>query len=133
MGMKSKSVTTDYINDLIVDNKSLIDTNEISDGYHTFGELYNHRCTLFVLLAKQLQSSGVTVWRSLKNSDGSVWDGWFLLGVGTTDGQQISYHLPVNKYWDLTEYAVTYDVAPKFDGHTPTDVLDRLIKIYYNM
>ena len=37
------------INDLIMESKlsGKISTKEISDGHHTFGELYHHRILLF--------------------------------------------------------------------------------------
>lgn len=128
--MRSNAVTVDYINGLIKDNPN-VDANQISDGYHTFGELYDHRCTLFVVLAQRLKTEGKYVWRSQVNSDGSKWDGWFLLGVGLEEGHQISYHLPIEKYWELTDFAVTLENAPKFDGHTPDDVLNRLLSYEY--
>ena len=31
-----------------------VNTNLISDGYHSFGELYDHRITLFITLCKIL-------------------------------------------------------------------------------
>lgn len=109
------------INSLI---KSLnADTNKISDGYHTFGELYDHRITLFILVARREKK--IQVWRSKKHSDGSEWAGWFLLGIGKEKGYQITYHLPIEK-WDECGFAETLDAAPEFDGHTSNDVLNRL-------
>lgn len=116
------------VNTIIKDG---IDTNKISDGYHTFEELYEHRITLFVALCRllkneyKLQMDGQGVWRSKAHSDGSVWDGWFILGISTVKGQQITYHLPMNK-WEQTEFAYTLDKAPDWDGHTAEDVLKRL-------
>lgn len=107
------------------------DTNKISDGYHTFGELYEHRITLFIALCRllkyeyKLQMDGKGVWRSYAQSDGLVMDGWFILGISTVAGQQISYHLPRSK-WEETEFACTLDKAPDWDGHTSDEVLKRL-------
>jgi hypothetical protein len=125
--MRSNIITTDYINDLIADNKDFINTNEISDGYHTFGELYKHRIILYIVLAKQLKDKGYYVWRAKTHSDGSSYDGWFILGIGTDAGDQITYHLS-NDYWDMTNFADDRDKAPTYDGHTPDDVLDRIMK-----
>ena len=50
---------------------------DISDGYHTFEELYEHRCALFVALL--IKSPDIS-WYSLKHSDGSDWPGWFIDG-----------------------------------------------------
>ncbi len=120
--------------------KTEVDTNLISDGYHTFGELYEHRITLFIALCRQVQyiseikfrrpnrfdNNGV--WRSETMSDGSRWEGWFLLGIGKEKGSQITYHLPVSKWTDC-EFAETLAIAPEFDGHTSADVLERLAKL----
>lgn len=108
---------------------------EASDGYHTFGELYEHRITLFIALAKLLrrQESAVFlsppgmgfVWRSKLHSDGTSFDGWFVLGIDQAEGKQITYHLPMSK-WEETNFADTLEKAPEFDGHTSANVLERL-------
>jgi hypothetical protein len=104
------------------------DCMEASDGYHTFTELYDHRVTLFIALCHALTFSPrciFTSWRSKKNGDGSVWDGWFILGIGKKEGEQITYHLPLSR-WEETDFTETLDQAPPFDGHTSEDVLSRL-------
>jgi hypothetical protein len=102
----------------------VISTNDISDGYHTFGELYQHRIAIFIALAKQTGFA----WRTKKHSDGSSWDGWFVLGIFKKAGEQMTYHLPISE-WDKCYFADTLDKAPDFDGHTSTDVLERLTKL----
>lgn len=104
---------------------------EVSDGYHTFDELYEHRITLFIALCKSLKDDVGDwrhVWRSELHSDGSSFEGWFVLGIGTEKGHQITYHLPIDK-WDETDFALTRDKAPDFDGHTSADVLERIKKL----
>ena len=109
--------------------KDGVNTNKISDGYHTFEELYEHRIMLFIALCKELDDTfKAPVWRSKKHSDGSAWDGWFLLGINKKSGQQITYHLPISK-WDITDFAEELDKAPDFDGHTSGDVLNRISKL----
>ena len=107
---------------------------EVSDGYHTFDELYDHRITLFVALARLSRRQEMKigefpgqpfVWRSKLHSDGSAFDGWYILGIGNFEGQQITYHLPMDR-WEETDFAATLELAPKFDGHTSADVLERL-------
>lgn len=105
---------------------------KVSDGYHTFDELYEHRITLFIALCKKLGEVGdynyekdFNVWRSKIHSDGSSFDGWFVLGVGKGKGNQITYHLPMDK-WEDCYFAEILDKAPEFDGHTSADVLERL-------
>lgn len=112
------------------------DTNKISDGYHTFGELYEHRIILWIALCREIMNNPAyqsgqkaEVWRARKHSDGTGFDGWFILGIGKDKGEQITYHLPESK-WNDCEFAFTYDMAPKFDGHTSSDVLKRLSHLY---
>ncbi len=122
----------DAINILI--KEAEVDTNKISDGYHTFEELYDHRCVLFITACRmyhywRAQLTTIKfVWRSLCHADGSVMPGWFVLGIKKEDGQQITYHLP-EKYWDEAAFAETLDMAPPFDGHTSEDVLKRLLSL----
>lgn len=112
---------------LKLDLKSIEADVAISDGYHTFDELYDHRITLYIALCYSLVGSdyGRIIWRSQKHSDGSNYDGWFLLGIGDKKGEQITYHIP-NERWDETEFAKVLDKAPEFDGHTPQAVLERI-------
>lgn len=102
-----------------------------SDGYHTFNELYDHRVVLFIVLLRHYSTHPKQrgqVWRSKAHSDGSVWNGWFILGIGKDYGFQITYHLPIDK-WDECGFADTLDKAPEWDGHTSQDVLERLKKL----
>lgn len=101
------------------------------DGYHTFAELYDHRITLYIALcAAQRLFTDKEIWRSKKHSDGELAFGgtWFVLGIGSKAGEQITYHLPIER-WDETNFAVTYDKAPEYDGHTSEDVIERLKKL----
>ncbi len=109
---------------------------EVSDGYHTMDELYEHRIALFIALLRTKQDIDdmenarrtvpiYSIWRSETHSDGTKFDGWFILGIGKETGKQISYHLPLSK-WSETDFVETLDRAPEWDGHTPSDVLERL-------
>ncbi len=113
-----------------------VDTNKISDGYHTFGELYDHRSALFIALChagviRDIQGDtvfgNVPVWKSLRHSDGTMYQGWFIAGIGAKKGDQISYHLPM-RYWDKLQVAEVSQ-APEFDGHTSQDVIERLLSL----
>lgn len=117
-------MTADDINKLIQEHK--IDTNQVSDGYHTFGELYEHRIQLWIKIC-QLYSGIVAPWRTQYHSDGELafGGGWFVLGLYVSTGKQITYHLPM-KYWDQCEFAATLSQAPEWDGHTSNDVLERI-------
>lgn len=104
-------------------------TGETSDGYHTFNELYEHRITLWIALCRVIeQQREGTVWKTQLHSDGTGFDGWFVLGMHDLPGQQITYHLPMSR-WDECKFK-TLDRAPEFDGHTGADVLARLERIH---
>ncbi len=103
---------------------------QVSDGYHTIEELYDHRITLYISLCRMVKkNTRLPVWRSGKHSDGTHYDGWFMLAIGSRPGEQITYHIPISR-WNETEFAETYEQAPaEFDGHTSKDVLERLKKL----
>jgi hypothetical protein len=101
----------------------------LSDGYHTFSELYDHRVKLWIALCCLYKALDLgKVWRSKKHSDGAVWEGWFLLGIETTPGEQMTYHLPESE-WEATGFAETLEIPSLFDGHGPKEVLERLQKL----
>jgi hypothetical protein len=106
--------------DVVVTNDSIT----MSDGFHTFDELYEHRIQLFIQLCFFVKNARY-VWRSKFHSDGSALDDWFVLGIGENKGSQITYHLPVSN-WEQTNFAETLNKAPEWDGHTSEDVLERL-------
>lgn len=92
---------------------------DMSDGYHTFDELYEHRCALYVLLC--LQAPEYCFWRP-------DFEGWFVLyidipipGIG-----QISYHIPNGMFY-LIENKIKQDDDHKWDGHKSKDVVNRLL------
>jgi len=111
---------------------------DISDGFHTFDELYEHRIRLFITLCKKIQKhryygdarnrfgDEMIVWCSTKHSDGSSFGDWFVLGINKQEGKQITYHIPARYWEEVTEFADILKKAPKWDGHTPEDVLERL-------
>ena len=97
------------------------ETENVSDGYHTFGELYKHRFELFIAL---MLTNPEISFRAKLNNDGGQYPGWFVAGMRLSTGQ-ISYHLP-ERYWDRLSTLITYERFPDYDGHTSQDVLDRL-------
>jgi hypothetical protein len=110
----------------------------LSDGYHSFKELYEHRFRLWIELckgvAKDSFNEGLTtenpVWISSMHSDNSSYDGWFMLGCEKATGEQMTYHLP-NRLWpECITFARLMAKAPEFDGHTSQDVLKRLELIH---
>lgn len=106
---------------ILGDQKVLAES--VSDGYHTFDELYDHRRELSRALLILLDEFEVEVWKSKLHSDGTMFEGYFVVGCYTPAGQ-ISYHYDL-KYWDHFDLPV-FDNAPEYDGHTAQDVVNRL-------
>lgn len=100
-----------------------VDPANVSDGYHTIAELYDHRCALFCALMRAMPGRA---WRSRMHFDGSSFDGWFIAGVKLPSGD-VTYHLP-ERLWDGLEGIKALDGAPEWDGHTSVDVIARLLK-----
>jgi len=96
-------------------------TGDTSDGYHTFNELYEHRHALFALvLTGYLRSA----WKTWRNQDREIWEGWFIAGMDTIHGQ-ISYHLPA-EWWERLPDVPEIERNATYDGHSSDDVLKRL-------
>ncbi len=96
-------------------------TGQISDGYHTFDELYDHRYTLYVAL---MLSHPELSWRTLLHDDGTSFDGWFVAGMSLPTGD-VSYHLPMS-FWDKLSVVETRERVLEFDGYTSQDVVKRI-------
>lgn len=114
------------INYAIIENPD-VDPNLVSDGYHTFGELYEFRkvynAALFNEWAKQKEYSVHKSWRHHDN-ELCFGGGWFIV-VAVLPTGQISNHYAA-KDWDLFKVPEAETALFAFDGHTPEDVLNRL-------
>ena len=107
------------------EQKEPADKGEISDGYHTFNELYYYRllynAAFFNLLPKEW------VHKSKRHHDGEecFGGGWFIVMANLPTGQ-ISNHYEI-KDWDLF-HIPEKETADKWDGHTPQEAAERLHK-----
>lgn len=102
------------------------DKGEISDGYHTFNELYRYRMLYNAAFLNELANNGeIRVVKSRRHHDGEecFGGGWFIVMAELPTGQ-ISNHYEL-KDWEYFK-CEEVDVAPKWDGHTPEDVAHRL-------
>ena len=93
------------------------DVSQISDGYHTFDELYFHRMILFAVICKVY---GDKAWKSQLHHDGTMYNNYFIVGISTPKGQY-SYHYHM-QYWNHFDGVKELPKAPKWDGHQPSDV-----------
>ena len=102
-----------------------MNTNEVSDGYHTFGELYDHRRALTAaLMAERADIS----WKSKAHhpdDDPMFEGGYFIVGIDTPAGT-ITYHYKLT-HWDDFAAVPEVEHAPKWDGATPADTVTRLL------
>ena len=109
----------------MIESRIVIECNigEVSDGDHTFNELYQHRHHLFIALMRELSELS---WRAKKNDDGTFFDGWFIAGIHLPNGD-ISYHMPNDKWMFLDNAGIeTLENAPEWDLHNSLDVIKRL-------
>ena len=116
-----------------LEEKKLLNIEDVSDGYHTFKELYDYRLAYNALLFNSWSSQRkYNVYKSKKHNDGKecFGGGWFIV-VALTDDGIIDNHYEL-KYWDLFNIPETERCPVPFDGHTPKDVSDILFKLLEN-
>lgn len=113
------------------------DNGQVSDGFHTMHELYQHRLALNVALFNSLQEwqeqegYPVEIVKSKLHNDGTMFEGYFIvvLNLYQDNGyKQISYHYDL-KYWDKFKVPEIDKVPWEYDGHTSQDVIERLLKL----
>lgn len=103
-------------------------TGEMSDGNHTFEELYRYRKLYHAMLANWLWLEGsdrFDIHKSWRHSDGEecFGGGWFVVMMTLPTGQ-VSNHYPAED-WDLFRIP-SRETAAEWDGHTPEEAADRL-------
>lgn len=125
---KSDVLLRHQVVDVICNSPSIdvapVITGETSDGYHTFNELYHHRAVLFSVIVKAFPDRA---WKARKHHDGSMYDGMFIVGIETPDGQA-TYHYDIDPYWDMFK-CKELEYAPEWDGHTPAQAIARIGKL----
>lgn len=123
--------------ELMEEETLLLWAEDVSDGYHTMHELYQHRLALCVALFKIYDNyitplrSRVKCWKSKLHSDGTMFEGYFIVGMTITEftgpTKQISYHYKLQE-WDRFNL-MEIPNAPKYDGHTSNDVIQTLMSL----
>lgn len=106
----------DFLHGLNSDN-----IGKLSDGYHTFNDLYHHRAILFSVICNQFKN---LAWKSKLHSDETMYDDMFIVGINTPQGPA-TYHYNIEPYWDLFD-CKELPKAPEWDGHTPDDAINRI-------
>ena len=102
----------------ICEAAGVAEIDDLSDGFHTFRQLYYQRMMLFATIVKQNKDKA---WKSLRHEDGELCfgGGWFIVGIDTPEGSY-TYHYE-NKYFDLFDCKIL-DYGKHWDGHTEKDV-----------
>ena len=108
------------------DNEMSVWAENVSDGYHTMHELYQHRMALNIALFHRLKKDYV-VCKSKLHNDGTMFQGYFVVWANTEVGQ-ISYHYSL-KHWDKFDLTELEKIPIPFDGHGSKEVLERLAQL----
>lgn len=104
--------------------------DQVSDGYHTFNELYRFRLLYNAALFNEWASKGCyEVHKSKRHHNGEecFGGGWFIV-VAMLPGGQISNHYEI-KDWEKFKVEEVEKALFEFDGHTPEDVCSRIEEI----
>lgn len=112
---------------MVKENTKLILSEEygkVSDGYHTFDELYHHRAILFAVICN---NNPELAWKSKLHDTSDMYEGMFIVGIDTPKGQA-TYHYDIEPYWDIFNVK-ELDHAPKWDGHTSDDAIMRIASL----
>ena len=131
--------------DQLVSEDEVVDIGELSDGYHTFNELYEFRKVYNAALFNEWANKNdepinyekegwenppkYNVHKSWRHSDGELCfgGGWFIVSAMLPTGL-ISNHYKAED-WDLFKIPEVEKALYEFDGHTSEDVLNRLKKL----
>lgn len=123
-----------------IQGSAVCDKGLISDGFHTFNELYEMQLALTVALFKQLHKLNSIkertwrgLWKSKLHFDSTMFEGFFIVGMSDepktigigVKASFITFHYPLPA-WDLFDMCDELPNAPEWDGHTEKDVLERL-------
>lgn len=145
-----KAFVADYLKQVVqplIDSAPSHARGTISDGYHTFDELYEFRKlynaalfnswgdpnTLYYYLdsksfdgVSSVKGPKYDVHKSWKHHDGELCfgGGWFIV-VAMLPGGQISNHYKAED-WDLFKIPEAEKAKYEYDGHTSADVIQRL-------
>ena len=108
------------------------DAGLVTDGYHTFDELYRIRKVYNALLFNERSKQGLYgVHKSWKHEDGEWCFGkkheWFIVCAKLPSGI-ITNHYKAED-WDLFQIPEYEKSVFPYDGHTPQDTVDRMLEL----
>lgn len=99
------------------------DMGEVSDGYHTFNELYYYRMLYNAAFFNLLPKWWVHKSKRHHTGEECFGGGWFIVMANLPTGQ-VSNHYEL-KDWDLFKVPEK-EFANEWDGHTPQEAAERI-------
>lgn len=117
---------TEISNLIRIAKESNLSVKDISDGHHTFRELYKQRMILFSVICSAYKD---LAWKSKKHFDEEndpMFNGCFIVGINTPLGVA-TYHFKM-EYFDMFD-VLELDHAPKYDDYSTDDVMERLLSL----
>lgn len=117
------------INDLIKESKGkrIINTKDISDTHHTFGDIYFERMVLFSVLCQSYPDDSFITKKHFNNEEDPMFEGDFMAGINTPNGV-VTFHFKLEylKYFDGVK---EIEEGPKWDKVKPTESITRLLSL----
>jgi hypothetical protein len=111
------------------------DAVDVSDGFHTFTDLYDHRRALTAVMAAYAATMPTAAaWRSKAHhpEDEPMFEGgYFVVGIQLDTGP-ITYHYKL-EHWDDFAAVPELQHAPRWDGAMPEDTVTRLLDLAHLM
>lgn len=128
--MERSQLILDNMKTLYVNARADKSLDELSDGYHTFKQLYDQRALLLaVLMSTDYNGENIFhCWKSLKHNDPNfpMYEDMFIVG-GTLPhvyNGDFTFHIDIG-WWYKFKVEIL-DKAPEYDGHSVEDVMDRI-------
>ena len=117
------------INNLIKDAKENkeINTKQINDVHHSFGDLYFHRMILFSKLCLIYKDKAWKTKKHYDNDHDPMFPGDFLVGINTKEGV-VSYHFKL-EYWDYFKDIKEIEHGPKWDNEEANQTVKRILSL----
>ena len=101
-----------------------VNTKEISDVHHTFGDLYNRERVLFRVITCIFPRLSFKSLYHYDEENDPMFNGDFMVGLYTPKGP-ISYHFKL-KYLEDFSHLEFLPRGPKYDNYTEDDKNDRI-------
>lgn len=102
---------------------------ELSDGYHTFNELYAYRLAYSAMLFNTWARQGIyEVHKSKRHYEGELCFGgdYFIVAARLPTGVISNHYKLRDEYWDAFKIEEVQRSLFKYDGYTPADALVRM-------